>query len=202
MMQSMYKKGVQVINYLARKKDGKINKMKAIKLVYLIDRFHIRKYGRPVIGDIYWAMKFGPVGSHTLQLANLAIEGEFLQYANKYIGHPIGDTKHQEIISKKEVDLEVFSQSDIEAIETIYKEFGDKDQFELADITHTYPEWSRHKIDIVEKGKKRVLMDYVDFFKDPKKSVSSVGIFAVSPEQLSLAKETYLEYKEVSQLLH
>ena len=58
-----YKKATQALNFFALKKDGKINKMKAIKLIYLADRLHLRKYGRPIVGDIYWAMKLGPVGS-------------------------------------------------------------------------------------------------------------------------------------------
>ena len=45
--------------------------MKAIKLIYLADRLHLRKYGRPIIGDMYWAMKLGPVGSLAKRVAEL-----------------------------------------------------------------------------------------------------------------------------------
>lgn len=199
MIDSIYKKGTQAINYLARKKDGKINKMKAIKLVYFADRYHVRKYGRPIVGDVYWAMKYGPVASNALRLANLELEGSLLKYVSEFIGHPKGDTKLQEIISKKEVDLDIFSQTELEAIENIYKEFGDRDQFELAQITHDYPEWAKFKSDIIDKGKKRVRMDYVDFFKDPKNE--GLSVFSAPAEHLEMAKEIYLENKEVSNLL-
>lgn len=203
MVTSICKKTTQAINYFARKKEGQINKMKAIKLIYLADRYHLRKYGRPVIGDTYLAMKFGPVGSYTLNVANFSeknLDRECLRYAREYLGHPKNDSKGQEMLSKKEVDMETFSQTDIEAFERIYQEFGDKDQFELARvITHSYPEWSKFRKDI-ESGKTRCApMDYMDFFKNPTKSGSS--IFDVDEDHLHLSKEAFLENQEVAELL-
>lgn len=203
MVNSLCKKTTQAINYFARKKEGQINKMKAIKLIYLADRYHIRKYGRPVIGDTYWAMKLGPVGSYTLNVANLSeanLDRDCLRYAREYVGHPRNDSKNQEMLSKKEVDMEVFSQSDIEAFEKIYQEFGDKDQFELARvITHRYPEWSKFKKDIENGKTRRARMDYADFFKNPIEEGSSV--FDVDQEHLNLSKEAFLENQEVAALL-
>lgn len=191
------KKSTQAINYFARKKEGKINKMKAVKLIYFADRYHLRKYGRPVVGDTYWAMKLGPVVSNVLSTANFdegKLDRESLGYARSFLGHPAGDEKLLTVVSKKDVDLNVFSKSDIEALEFAYNEFGDKDQFELADISHSYPEWAKHKAEI-EGGKKRVKMDYLDFFLDPKNSKSG-GIFELSEDHLELAKNTYLENRE------
>ena len=66
-----YKKATQALNFLAKKKGGKINRMKALKLIYFADRLHLRTYGRPIIGDDYWAMQFGPVPSCTNNIAKL-----------------------------------------------------------------------------------------------------------------------------------
>lgn len=203
MITSTCKKTTQAINYFARKKEGQINKMKAIKLIYLADRYHLRKYGRPIVGDTYWAMKLGPVGSYTLNVADLSevnLDGDCLKYSREYLSHPKNDSKNQEILSRKEVEMGVFSQTDIEAFERIYQEFGDKDQFELARVvTHRYPEWSKFKKDI-ESGKiRRAPMDYIDFFKNPNES--GPGIFDIDEEHLALSKEVYLENREVSELL-
>ncbi|MBU2633223.1 SocA family protein [Patescibacteria group bacterium] len=203
MIISVCKKGVQAINYFARKKDGRINKMKALKLIYFADRYHLRKYGRPVVGDTYWAMKLGPVGSNSLDVANLSensLGQNCLKYAREYLTRPKEDIKLEEIISKKEVLLEVFSESDIEALENAYKEFGDKDQFELAKTAHEYPEWSKFKKEIIDEGKKRMRMDYIDFFKNPRKSNSN--IFDVPEDHLDTTKEIYLENKEVANILN
>lgn len=198
MVESICKKSTQAINYFARKKEGRINKMKAIKLIFFADRYHLRKYGRPVVGDIYWAMKLGPVASNVLDTANFELHKEPLEYAKSFISHPVGDKNN--ITSKKDVDLNVFSQSDIEALEAAYNEFGDRDQFELADIiSHSYPEWAKHKGEI-DKGKKRVRMDYLDFFLNSK-DTKFARIFELPDEHLKLSKSIYLENKEAESLL-
>ena len=189
--ETSYKKATQALNFFAQKKDGKINKMKAIKLIYLADRLHLRKYGRPIVGDVYWAMKLGPVGSRAKDVAELADmpPGDFI-YAKKYI-RPIEDRKT--FVSQKPSDLDVFSKTDIECLEAVYKKFSDKDQFELADYTHQLPEWLKHKKEL-DDGKKRVKMNYTDFFNDAPKSDD---FFAISKTDLSLAKELFEESQEV-----
>lgn len=202
MISSICRKGTQAINYFAHKKDGKINKMKAIKLIYLADRYHLRKYGRPIVGDNYWAMKLGPVGSDILNIANISeddLDVECLKYVQSYLAHLEGDDKAQNVVTKKDVDLDVFSQTDIEAFETIFKAFGDRDQFELAEITHKYPEWAKYKKEILEDGKKRVRMQYEDFFSNPRTKESD--IFDMSDESLKLNKEMFIESNEAESAL-
>ena len=188
-----YKKATQALNFFALKKDGKINKMKAIKLIYLADRLHLRKYGRPIVGDIYWAMKLGPVGSRAKRVAELdRMPEDAFSYAKKYI-RPIDEKKHH-IESVKLPDLDLFSKTDLECLEAIYGAFGDKDQFELKDITHEYPEWRKH-VKELKTGKKRMPMNYDDFFADTEKSDP---LFAQNKTDLNLAKESFDELQEVS----
>jgi len=188
-----YKKATQALNFFAHKKDGKINKMKAIKLIYLADRLHLRKYGRPIIGDIYWAMKLGPVGSRAKRVAELdSMPEEVFSYVKKYI-RPVDERKHN-IESLKQVELDLFSKTDLECFEEVYKKFADKDQYELRDITHQYAEWKKHER-ALKAGKKRVLMNYDDFFSDTQKGDS---LFGQSKTDLNLAKESFDETQQVS----
>lgn len=188
-----YKKATQALNFVASKKGGAVNKMKAIKLIFLADRLHLRKYGRPIVGDIYWAMKLGPVGSLTKNIAELAgVPEDVLSYAKKYI-KPTDDKKHH-FASQRPVDMNVFSKTDIDCLEAVYEKFSDKDQFELKDITHQYPEWKKHKKELLA-GKKRVKMDYDDFFIDTPRSDE---LFGQNKLDLSLAKESFEEAREVS----
>lgn len=191
--ETSYKKATQALNFLAQKKEGKINKMKAIKLIYLADRLHLRKYGRPIIGDEYWAMKLGPVGSHSKRAAELDVPKDFLLYARKYI--QLADDKKQSFISLKPVDIDLFSETDIECLEAAYSAFGDQDQFELAELTHKYPEWKKHEKEL-KAGKKRVRMDYKDFFAESDKNDS---LFKQKKSDLSLAKESFNELEKVSE---
>ena len=190
--ETSYKKATQALNFFARKKDGKINKMKAIKLIYLADRLHLRKYGRPIIGDVYWAMKLGPVGSQAKNVAELSdrLPKGVFTYARKYI-KPTDDKRS--FVSVEPTELNLFSKTDIECFETIYKTFSDKDQFELADITHKYSEWLKHKREL-ERGKKSVKMSYEDFFNDID---GTHTIFSQDKKSLSLAKDSFEESKEV-----
>lgn len=192
--ETVYKKATQALNFLARKKDGQINKMKAIKLIYLADRLHLRKYGRPIVGDTYWAMKLGPVGSKTKNVAELSSVPEYiLSYAKKYI-RPIDEKKHH-IKSIKETDTDIFSKTDVECLEAVYSKFADKDQFELKDITHQYSEWPKYEREL-KSGKKRVRMDYGDLFSDTQRGDD---LFEENKTDLNLAKESFEELKEVSE---
>lgn len=192
LLETSYKKATQALNFLARKKDGNvINKMKAIKLIYLADRLHLRKYGRPIVGDVYWAMKLGPVGSKTKKAAELDLPSATLSYTKKYI-KPTDDKKHS-FVSIKETDLNVFSKTDIECLEAVNDTFSDRDQFELAELTHKYPEWPKYGKEL-KSGKKRVLMNYNDLFVDG----THDGLFGQSKTELDLAKESFEELREVS----
>jgi len=192
LLETSYKKATQALNFLAEKKDGKINKMKAIKLIYLADRLHLRKYGRPIIGDVYWAMKLGPVGSRAKRTAELDVPENLLSYAQKYIQPE--DEKKQSLVSLRSTDTDLFSKTDIECLESVYSAFGDKDQFELAELSHQYPEWVKHAKEL-RSGKKRVLMDYEDFFSNAEKDDT---FFAQNKTDLTLAKESFAELQEVS----
>ena len=64
-----YRKATQALNHFALKEGGQINKMKALKLVYLADRYHLRKYGRLITNDVYFAMPYGAVASGVKDIA-------------------------------------------------------------------------------------------------------------------------------------
>ena len=50
-MSFSYKKATQALNYFARQSGGHLHKMKALKLLFFADRFHLRKSGRPLTND-------------------------------------------------------------------------------------------------------------------------------------------------------
>ena len=52
-------KVVQALDYLVTSLKGGCSKLNLLKLVYLADRYHLRKFGRTVTGDSYRAMPYG-----------------------------------------------------------------------------------------------------------------------------------------------
>jgi uncharacterized phage-associated protein len=160
-----HRKGTQALNTFARAAGGSINKLKALKLVYLADRYHLRRYGRPIIGDEYLAMNYGPVPAGTKDLAEMSdfLGEEEASYAKAFL-RPLDRFT---FASEQPVEQVVFSQTDREALAWAWERFGATDGFALAEMTHAYPEWSRHESSLNAKLTTRVPMNYRDFLDDP-----------------------------------
>jgi uncharacterized phage-associated protein len=158
-----YETATQALNYLAIKSGGTINKMKSLKLIFFSDRYHLRKYGRPVTNDEYLAMNYGPVASGVKDIAEMSsfLDSKVKKYAKRFI-KPVSTYKY---CSLTPVDMDIFSESEIEAIDYALDHFGGFDKFRIANLTHQYPEWSRHEIAL--KNISNIRMDYLDFLDDP-----------------------------------
>ncbi len=162
-----HRKATQALNFLAGQAGGTLNRMKALKLVYFADRYHLRKFGRPVLGDEYLAMNYGPVASGTKDLAEMSdfLGAEEASYAHRFIA-PSKSEPH-DFRSLAEVEEKVFSESDREALAFAWERFGTVEKFALADLTHQYPEWKRHEAALASHLVSRVPMSYRDFLDDP-----------------------------------
>ena len=157
-----YKKTTQALNYLAEKSGGQINRMKALKLIYFADRYHLRKYGRLITNDTYYAMDNGPVASGAKDIAEGSgfIGREAQNYASTYLE---SFSRHN-FKSKQTTDKEEFSISDLEALDYALDKFGHLDEWGIVDLTHKYPDWYKHRPSL--KLADRIEMDVNDFFDD------------------------------------
>lgn len=182
-----YKKAVQALNFIAVACGGEsTNKMKAIKLVWLADRLHLRKFGRTITGDIYFALPHGPVPSTTKDILtknSWTLSDDEFAYIDEYITL----SGNYDYSSVKHPNNKVFSSSDIECIEEIVRHFGQYDHFTLRDISHNYPEWKRWEQKL-QKTRSRFQMEYEDFFNDPD---NNPGIFQADKEELELVKALF-----------
>ena len=108
-----YEAATQALNYLASKSGGTLNKLKALKLIYFADRFHLRKYGRPVTGDEYLAMTYGPVASSVKDIAEMSgfLDPKVARYAKHFL-KPVNKYAFRSIVA---VDTDQLSE-DFEAI--------------------------------------------------------------------------------------
>jgi uncharacterized phage-associated protein len=158
-----HRKATQALNFFARKAGGQINKMKALKLVFFADRYHLRQYGRPITNDEYLAMEYGPVPSGCKDLAEMS---DFLDpHERSYAGRFLRRTGQHDFASSAEVEALVFSKTDLEALEFAWRHFGPLDQFRLAEITHEYPEWKRHEAALQSPDVSRIGMSYRHFLE-------------------------------------
>ncbi len=166
-MNSHHRRITQALNYLAATcgTSGTLNRMKAVKLIYFADRYHLRRYGRPLTDDRYVAMKKGSVGSLAKDISGgewAFLDEEAECYAKEFLSR--NDEYHYR--SLRPADLRVLSESDLEALDFAIKYFGHLDQWGLADLTHAYPEWKKHE-QLASAPGVSVPMCYQDFFEDP-----------------------------------
>ncbi|HSH39896.1 MAG TPA: Panacea domain-containing protein [Chthoniobacterales bacterium] len=164
------RKSTQALNYLAwraapsQRSRGKLNKMKALKLLFFADRYHLRKYGRPVSDCAYFAMRHGPVASEAKHVAEESprLGEEARKYARRFVRKD--DQYHFSSVGN--VDPEVLSSTDREALDFAWETFGQESEFRLRDITHHYPEWKRQARALSGRSR-RAPIDFTDFFSDP-----------------------------------
>lgn len=163
-----HKKTTQMLNYFAIASNGSINKMKVIKLIYFADKYHLRKYGRPISNDEYYAMPYGPVGSGAKDIAEMSdfLAPEEKEYASNYIN----SVEKYYVTTTKKVDENVLSDSDLEALKFSWEKFGSLAEFRLARLSHEYPEWQKHEENL--KSLSRIRMNYEDFLDDPERKTS------------------------------
>lgn len=159
-----YKKAVQSLNYFSINLDKKqySTKLYLLKYIYLADRYHVRKYGRFITNDAYFAMKYGPVASSVKDI----IEGDGddsdeKKYFNKYL-----KSKDLKVSSICDVDLKVFSDTDIEALNFVRDNFLNNKKIDIIDHSHEYPEWKKWENEL-NSGASRAQMSPLDFFNDP-----------------------------------
>jgi hypothetical protein len=181
-----YKKSVQALNHFAAMDGGHLNKMKSIKLIWLADRLHLRKYGR----DIYFALPRGPVASTTRDLLERyhQLSKLELNYFDEFLELPEFDRYGYRSI--KSPDYNVFSKSDIDILNTIWRRYFDLDQFQLEEYSHQFPEWKKYEHAFANKDISRVQMDFDDFFIDFNEES---GLFIEDDETLQIIKEMYHE---------
>ena len=112
--------------------------MKLIKLLYLVDREALLRWGRPVSTDCYVSMDRGPVLSQTLNLINEGsgpgVDGpwaELISPPESYKVRLLVEDSPKDELSKAEEEL----------IDEIFSRFGHWDRWKLVEHVHTLPEW-------------------------------------------------------------
>ncbi|WP_146134137.1 Panacea domain-containing protein [Chlorogloea sp. CCALA 695] len=132
------KKATQVAAMFLKFGGGKMNYMKLIKLMYLVERSALLEWGRPVTYDYYVSMPHGPVLSETLDRINEGAAPDSDSYWVEYIS---ASSDYQVSLLKAGCSEEL-SEAEDELIERIFKEFGDWNPWELVDYIHkNIPEW-------------------------------------------------------------
>lgn len=140
---------VQALAFFAHEGVSDLTKLKAAKLLYFADKYHLLRYGRPVLGDNYACMPYGPVPSKSLNVMNEALTTTevdnpqrelFLSQLALDRGF-LGRDRNPKFRLRGKVNLDVFSKTDIEALTYAVREYGHYKAPQLVNLTHEEATW-------------------------------------------------------------
>jgi len=175
-------KFVNAIAYFASKvKD--LDKYKTVKLLYLADRLHLIKYARPIVGDRYYRAPYGPIPDIALHIISDAIDdikASWTDSVKQYIKID-REPKYPILKGNKPADLEVFSESELETLDIIIKEYGNKSFDELKRLTHKQAVWERSR-----EGEE---IDYRLFFEEDPDAKNILELVELEQEDRDLFRK-------------
>lgn len=131
-----------MITYLASKVSD-LDILKAMKLLYFIDKHHLIRHGRPITGDTYYKLPYGPVPTLSYDLLKEAFDQspipdtEFPDRENLRNAIDIDRTTRYLIYkAKRDPNLNVFSETELASVEEIVSKFGQKSGLWLMNLSH------------------------------------------------------------------
>ena len=161
---------IQAILYILQKMGGTCDMHKCNKILYFADNEYLSKYGRPITGDSYIAMDFGPVPSSVYDLLK-AVRGEgyFSSMVDNVRNTMFRFVNKKDIVSLTVPDLEYLSDSDIEILDKYIEFFRDKSFEDTTKASHGYA-WSNTRRNseislrdrLTECGDSDAYIDYIE----------------------------------------
>lgn len=184
------KKFINCVLFFAQKTDPqKLGILKLNKLLYYIDFGHYKKYGRPILGDVYIRMDHGPVPSISYAFFNTAFRDKNndpdSNELRKYVEikpDRVRDFKINTIYPKKiDFDASLFSKSELKIMETVASTYFSKSGTAMSKETHKDDTpWSKtsamQRVDydlILDKDS--ISKDYINYWKEEEKMLDSIS---------------------------
>lgn len=129
-------KVTQAASVILQRSNGTIKYIKLLKLLYLADRKALQDWERPITYDKYVSMKNGLVPSWTYDL----IKNNYPETTGYWNEHIIKSGRYQ--VSLKYIPApEKLSPAEIKILNQIYDEYGNWDEFDLCEYTHSLAEY-------------------------------------------------------------
>lgn len=171
---------LQEIIYLLSLNGNRMNLLKLMKELYLIDRESIDERDTSVSGDVFYSMSHGPILSQTLNMLNDLMNNNWGQCLESVTAPYYPDIQIKNSIS---VNLDRLSIKDKSYIQTVSDKFKTYTPKQLERYTHTLPEW-------VDPQGSSLKIRYRDVMK----------ALGKSDEEIDLAKQEYEKISELARL--
>ena len=152
---------VELLLYLSHVRPN-ADKYQAVKFLYLADKEHLNRYGRPITFETYYALPYGPIATHAMDL----LERNAAVMTDAGIGELPFEVEDLDKITyirvpKRAVDHDIFSKSDLAVFDEIIKKYGNFSFYQLYQLTHSHfaykNAWEKRR-----RGAKRAKISYND----------------------------------------
>ena|ERR1043166_3187197 len=128
------------ITYVASKNIPDLTIYKLLKLIFLADKYHLIKYGRPITGDRYAALKDGPVPSHIYDVFKRQVvkENPWTDQAKMFLANLDVKKSGKRAVFKarSKFNEDELSKSDIAVLDRVINTFGNFDYDQFWKLTH------------------------------------------------------------------
>jgi uncharacterized phage-associated protein len=123
-------KALETLLYVARK--ARIpDRLHVCKILFFADRYHLENYLRFIYGETYTAMREGPVPSIAFNMMRTGPDEDPKDvFADDWL-----------VIGRRDANLEVFSESDIEALDWAIEKYGRMSNAALRKAAHSDAVW-------------------------------------------------------------
>jgi uncharacterized phage-associated protein len=131
-------KAAQAAGRLLKLRGGQMSYMKLIKLLYLVDREALLRWGRPVTTDQYVSMDRGPVVSKIYDLITDEPKPDAPSVWYSLISIP---ERFSVSLTQDPPPSDELSVAEERLIDEVFSEYGRMSRWELVEMSHTLPEW-------------------------------------------------------------
>lgn len=156
---------------------GRMSYLKLIKLLYLLDRESLLRWGRPITTDRYVAMDKGPVVSRIYEL----IREEPVPGTNPVWRQYISAPSNYEVSLSAVPETEELSPAEESLIEEIFNKYGKLSRWDLVNLSHELGEWQ-------DPQGSAIPIDYRDILRAGQKTESEIAAVLSELEALAAAE--------------
>lgn len=119
----------QAAGFFLTRLQGRADRAKLMKLLYLADRESFLTHGSPITGDSQWALPYGPVPSCTLDMLSM-----------NNCGTEIASVGNQFVLNA-DLGTSALSPSNVAVLNSVFNAYGSWQTWKLVDETHRFPEY-------------------------------------------------------------
>lgn len=156
---------------------GRMSYLKLIKLLYLLDREALLRWGRPVTTDRYVSMGNGPVVSRIYDL----MREEPAPGTNPIWRQFISAPSNYEVSLTVEPEIDELSPAEESLIEEIFAKYGKLSRWDLVNLSHDLAEWQDPKGSAIP-------IEYRDILRAGNKTESEIAAVESELETLAAAE--------------